>query len=120
MTRPALLLLVGGGLLAVLAGCHHHFTHGDFELVQVGVNDRADVRAMLGKPTSDLSDQWFYDDLKRHRTAVIFFDDEGRVSGKEWMDARSGNWEGRNPNVNPPPEGEVRERHKTTTRIDED
>jgi hypothetical protein len=104
----------------LIAGCHRHFTQDCFEMVQVGADDREDVRAWLGKPTSDLGDQWLYDDLKRHRSAVIFFDADGRVRGKQWMDARTGSWEGRNPDADEAPAGEVREHHRSTTRIDED
>ena len=107
--------------LSVLAGCRHRpFTRDHFEQIQVGVDNRADVRHILGKPTADLGDQWQYDNLKKHYSAVVHFDAEGRVSAKEWMDARTGAWEGRNPNTDEPPEGEVRERHRKTTRIDED
>jgi len=106
--------------LTVLTGCHRPFTRDRYEMIQIGVDDREDVRHVLGKPTCDLNDQWFYDDLKRHYSAVIFFDADGRVSGKEWMDARTGQWEGQNPNADQPLEGEVRERHRKTTRIDED
>lgn len=120
MTRPALTLLVGLGVLTLLGGCHRQFTHERFDMIQIGVDDREDVRYILGRPTSDLDDQWLYDDLKRHYSAVIYFDDNGRVRGKEWMDARTGEWEGRNPEANEPPPGEVREIHKKTRRIDED
>jgi hypothetical protein len=121
MTPRILSGLVVAGALVLLSGCARpSFTHEHFEMIQIGVDDREDVRFVLGKPTSDLQDQWFYDDLKRHYSAVVFFDDDGRVQGKEWMNAKTGEWEGRNPNADEPPQGEVRERHKATTRIDED
>ena len=120
MTRLTLGLLVGLATLTLFTGCHKHFTRDRFDMIQVGVDDREDVRQMLGKPTSDLNDQWLYDNLKRHYSAVIYFDADGRVRSKEWMNAKTGEWEGRNPNANEPPPGEVRETHKTTTRIDED
>jgi outer membrane protein assembly factor BamE (lipoprotein component of BamABCDE complex) len=121
MRLPILSILVGISMLSVLAGCHNrHFTRDRFEMIQVGVDNRADVRQILGKPTSNLNDQWQYDDLKRHHSAVVHFDADGRVSAKEWMNPKTGEWEGHNPNANEPPEGEVRESHKKTTRIDED
>jgi hypothetical protein len=118
MTPRALSILVGLSALVLLTGCERKFTKDRFEMIQIGTDDREDVRLVLGKPTSDLSDQWFYDDLKRHYSAVIFFDETGRVQGKEWMNAKTGEWEGRNPNANEPPQGDVPEKTKKTTRID--
>lgn len=113
-------VLVGLGVLVAATACTRAFTKDRFELIQVGVDDRTDVREILGKPTADLNDQWFFDDVERHYSAVVFFDPNGRVSGKEWMDARSGAWEGRNPHANEAPAGEVRERTTKTRRIDDD
>lgn len=120
MNLRTLGVLVGLGALVATMGCTRHFTKDDFQLIQIGVDDRMDVRQILGKPTSDLDDQWFYDDVDRHYSAVIFFDPHGRVSGKEWMDARRGDWEGHNPNANEPPDGEVRAHTTKTRRIDDD
>ncbi len=121
MTRARRLCLLSAAFsLVVWCGCAPKFTRERFELIQVGVDDREDVRQMIGKPTADLTDQWFYDDLDRHYSAVIYFDDAGRVRGKEWMDAATGEWRGRHPDTNEPPRGEVRERRKKTRRIDND
>ena len=112
-------LLVSLVALVALTGCQSKFTRDNFNLIQVGVDDHEDVRHMIGDPTTDLSDHWFYDDLDYHYSANVFFDAAGRVSGKEWMDSVTGEWEGRNPNADEPPTGEVRERHKKTRRIDD-
>lgn len=113
-------LTIGVLGLVLLTGCARRFTRERFDMIQVGVDDREDVSQILGKPKSDLNDQWLYDDLKRHYSAVIHFNAEGRVAGKEWLDAKKGTWEGRNPNADEPPQGEVRERSTKTRRIDED
>lgn len=113
-------LLALPALLALLAGCQSKLTRDRFEMIQVDVDQREDVRHILGEPTRDFGDQWLYDDLDRHVSAIIYFNDAGRVAGKEWTDAVSGSWEGRNPNLDEPPPGEVRERRKTTRRIDDD
>ena len=120
MNLRAVCFLVLGVTLLALTACQRPFTRDRYELVQVGVDDRTDVRQILGKPTSDLGDQWFYDDLDRHYSALIHYDENGKVSGKEWMDSKTGKWEGRNPSANEPPQGNVPERDKKTTRIDED
>ncbi len=120
--RNGLFALVALGLsLTVLSGCHPNvFTRDRFEMIKVGVDGRDDVRQMIGKPTSDLGDQWLYDDLKRHHSALIHFGTEGKVSGKEWMDSQTGEWAGQNPDANEPPKGETPERSKKTTRIKKD
>jgi outer membrane protein assembly factor BamE (lipoprotein component of BamABCDE complex) len=120
MNPRTLSFLVAALALAFLAGCQRPFNHDNFDMIQVGVDGREDVRQILGKPTSELGDQWLYDDLKRHYSALIHFDESGMVRGKEWMDAKTGQWEGRNPNANEPPQGETREIHKKTTRIYKD
>ncbi|MCK4342838.1 MAG: hypothetical protein KAY37_14065 [Phycisphaerae bacterium] len=120
MNLRTLRILVGLGALVVLTGCQNKFTKDRFEMITVGVDAREDVRLMIGEPTSDLHDQWFYDDLDHHYSCLIHFDEADRVCGKEWMDSVTGAWQGRNPNADEPPQGEVRQRHKTTRRIDED
>jgi hypothetical protein len=112
-------VLVMVGLALGLCGCHQRFTRERFERVQEGTDTQEDVRDILGKPKVQLADQWVYDNHKKHYSAVIHFDPAGHVVAKEWMDARTGEWEGQNPNAEPPPEGEVREQHRTTRRMDD-
>lgn len=119
--NPRVLSVIAAVLiLSVLTGCQRKFTRDRYEMLQIGVDTREDVRHVLGKPASDLDDQWFYDDVDRHYSAVVYFDQSGRLTGKEWIDARTGTWEGRNPHADGPPRGDVRERRKKTTRIDDD
>jgi hypothetical protein len=108
-------------LLLGLVGCERRFTHARFEMIQEGCDNRDDVREILGKPTFTSDDLWYYEDLDRHQHAQIFFAETGCVLSKEWMSAKpGGKWEGQNPYTNPPPQGEIRERHTRTQRIDED
>lgn len=103
----------------LLLGCESKLSHKNFQMIQVGADDREDVREILGKPASEMGDVWYYDKSGEH-TAAIFFSDDGRVLNKEWMDAGTGDWEGENPWTDQPPKGEVRESHKKTRRIDDD
>ena len=112
------LALLAGVLL--ITGCESKFNRQNFEMIRVGLDEREDVRAILGDPDADMEDVWMYDDLDRHLSAQIFFGDDGRVLNKEWMDAETGEWSGQNPWVNEPPEGEVRERRTETRRIEDD
>ena len=104
---------------ALLTGCESKFNHRNFQMIQIGVDDREDVRHLLGDADSEMDDIWMYDDLDRHYAAQIFFDDDGRVLNKEWMDANTGDWEGENPWADQPPEGEIRESTTKTRRIDD-
>jgi hypothetical protein len=116
--RLLTLVLVAAGV--ALAGCESKFNHDNFQMIRTGVDDRSDVRQVLGDPDSEMGDVWLYDDLDRHCSARIFFGDDGRVLDKEWMDAETGDWEGANPWANEPAEGEVRETRTSTRRIDDD
>jgi len=110
---PALLVLTA------LFGCESKFNHERFQMIQIGADDREDVRHILGAPASDMGEVWIYDD-PGERTAAIYFDSDGRVLNKEWMDAESGDWEGENPWIDEPAQGETRERRTNTRRIDDD
>jgi hypothetical protein len=116
--------LAGGvaalALLLVQAGCAKKFTRERFDLIRAGVDSRLDVQRLIGRPEFDLEDQWYYEDKDDHYAALIFFDEQGRVTGKQWMDAGTGEWSGENPLADRPPAGEPRERHRKTTLIDED
>jgi len=116
-TVTARLALLAGLLL--LTGCASKFNRQNFEMIRIGADDREDVRHMLGRPNADFGDVWMYDDTDGYKTAQVFFDADGRVLNKEWMDARSGEWTGENPYADQPPQGEVRERQTRTRRIDD-
>ena len=103
----------------LLLGCESKLNHKNFQMIQIGADDRADVREILGKPTSDMGDVWIYDKSGEH-TAQVYFDDDGRVLNKEWMSAKTGDWEGKDPWTDEPPQGEVRESHTKVRRIDKD
>lgn len=78
---------ITAALLALAcAGCAQHFTHARFETIRNGADSRANVRELLGEPRFDAGDQWYYEDLDRHLSALIYFGADGRVSGKEWID----------------------------------
>jgi hypothetical protein len=106
-------------VVLVLAGCERRFTHARFEMIREGCDCQEDVRHILGKPKMASGDVWYYEDLKRHQHAQIFFTEDGRVLSKEWMSAKpGGEWEGHSPYADEPPPGEVRERHTRTKRSD--
>ncbi|MCG3125764.1 MAG: hypothetical protein CHACPFDD_00591 [Phycisphaerae bacterium] len=110
MTRYVLLALVG----LLLCGCTK-FTRERFDWIETRVDDRDNVQRTLGDPVFRMDDQWYYEDLDRHIAARVFFDPQGVVSGKQWMDANTGEWHGDNPELAPAEAGEKRE-DKTKTR----
>ncbi|MBN2448025.1 MAG: hypothetical protein JXO22_14945 [Phycisphaerae bacterium] len=111
----ALVVMVG-----VLAGCERKFTRERFDMITPGVDQKYDVRMMIGVPNRDMGSQWYYEDLDHYYAARVFFNADDVVRAKEWMDARAGTWEGRDPDTTPPVEGEVREEHTRTRMIDDD
>jgi outer membrane protein assembly factor BamE (lipoprotein component of BamABCDE complex) len=116
--RRLVMLAVTAALLA-LTGCESKFNHRNFQMIRPGADDRADVRHILGDPVSDMGDVWLYDDLDHHHSAQIFFDEDGRVLNKEWMDAKTGDWEGENPWTDRPAQPEVRERETRIRRYED-
>ncbi len=106
--------------IVFLGGCHKRFTRAHFESIKEGADTREDVREILGKPKVKLDNQWTYDNKKKHYSAIIYYDVDGRVAAKEWIDARTGEWSGQNPYADEPPAGEVRERKTKTSRIQKD
>lgn len=110
-------LILGIGLLT-LAGCRK-LTRERFDMIQQGVDDQEDVRQILGKPRYVADGVWHYEDLHRHVNAQVTFSEDGRVTSKQWINAKTGEWEGQNPGAPEPPPGEVRERSTKTRRIDD-
>lgn len=116
MKRRLFLLLPALALTAL--GCATKFTRANYDMIKEGVDDRFAVRQTLGDPDWNNNDlEWTYEHDDGF-FAKIHFDKDGRVTGKEWMDSRSGEWSGRNPHANPPPGGETREQQSRTRQID--
>ncbi len=93
-----------------LPGCARQFTREHFDQIKPGVDERRDVREILGKPKTAMDDVWYYEDFGHKQHAQVFFDEDGRVISKEWMDAKTGEWEGENPDFDQPQKPEPRQR----------
>jgi hypothetical protein len=103
---------------AALAGCASKFNHQNFSMIRDGVDRKQDVRELIGDPDQDLGDQWVYKNLDRNCTAIVFFQADGRVVGKEWSDAGGGVWEGFYRDA-APARGESRQRQQPTSPFDD-
>ena len=103
-----------------LVGCERKFTRQNYDMITPDVDTKYDVRQMIGDPERDLGDQWYYEDLDRNLHARVFFHPNEVVRAKEWMDGKTGEWDGRDPDSTPPPEGEIREQHSRVRTIHKD
>lgn len=105
-------------LLGLTVGCQQKFTREHFDAIEIGVDNRTDVRDLLGGPNADYIDQWMYDDPGRMTVAIIYFYEDGRVAGKEWNDANRTTFEGTDPAA-ADGEGELREHRRTIRTYDD-
>lgn len=97
-------------LLAVFAvGCAEKLTFERYQTIHTG-QEKDLVRQTLGDPFADTGTQYVYTDNDRGINAFIYFDDNGRVAGKEWHDTQKGVHDGKDPRVNKPGD-------KTETRV---
>lgn len=77
-------------LLVGLCGCAAPLTRANFDSIRPRVDTRAEVEAAIGAPTHNTGDAWLYEDQDRHISAQVFFDEDGVVAGKQWMDTTAG------------------------------
>ncbi len=120
MTARKFLCLLTPGLVFVLSGCaENKLTRHNFDMIKEGMSNKDEVRMTLGEDYAAHSDdRWDYDDEKNHLHVVIHFDERGKVVAKEWRDARTGEWEGQAPGIDPNPPGRKGTERRSTTTID--
>ncbi|MBL8877970.1 MAG: outer membrane protein assembly factor BamE [Phycisphaerales bacterium] len=111
-------ILIGMGLLMIGTGCAQKFTRQHFDMIEVGFDDRESVEKLLGKPRTDATGEWYYVDDEQSQHARVFFDGDGRVRGKEWMNADTGEWQGENPDAAPASRGDSRGSRNSNRRVD--
>ena len=112
-------VMVVGAAVLLLGGCASRFTYERFDLIRPNADSRADVQALLGDPDARFEDEWIYDDRGRRISAIIYFDAEGRVAGKEWIDGRAGTFEGSQPDDEDAAPGEVVEERRIRRTYDD-
>lgn len=107
MTKRRVLKALGLGLVCMIVGCaENKLTRHNYEMIREGASTREEVKLTLGDNyTATASNRWEYEDEDNHRSIVIRFDESGKVNGKEWRDAATGEWEGQAPGIDPNPEG---------------
>ncbi len=77
------------------AGCASpdRLTHDNFRQIKVKSSTEDDVRGLIGEPSHKLIGLWTYQRPDKHLSAMVDFDDEGRVSRVQWIDALGEVWE---------------------------
>lgn len=118
MIRKTCLMTLTVAVVAVLSGCaENKLTRHNYDMIKEGQSTRSEVRHTLGvKHLAERGDQWEYEDMDRHLSVVFYFNGDGIVQRKEWIDAASGEWDGAAPHIDQNPEGEeISNRGSTTT-----
>lgn len=114
------LVLVAPAALFLGSGCaENKLTRQNYDMIKEGLSNKDEVRMTLGDNYAAHSeDRWEYEDDKSHLSVVIHFDERGKVLAKEWRDARTGEWEGQAPGIDPNPPGRKAAERRSTTTID--
>ncbi len=90
--------------LLLVCGCRStpdRLTYDNYSRVAQHSSTQTEVSALLGEPTNRLGEQWIYERPKQHLFVFVDFDDQGRVSRKQWIDAPSGTWDDTRPQETP-------------------
>lgn len=87
---PVIMLCVAAVVvMSLTTGCAEKFTRDRWDLIKVGVSDGVDVEAAIGEPQQKpFKDLWWY--YKGDLSAKVYFDEEGRVKAKKWLDEETG------------------------------
>ena len=96
ISAPRLALLFSFSTLTALStGCakSDRLTRDNYNHVQIHASSKDDVRAALGEPSEILGDdQWLFERPEKHLRCLIDFDDKGRVTRTQWIDAMTNTW----------------------------
>jgi hypothetical protein len=82
-------------IVVLCTGCAHRpdcLTRDNYRRIQVQASTEDDVRSALGEPTTILGNQWHYARDDQHLNCFIDFDDQGRVTRTQWIDAMTNTW----------------------------
>jgi hypothetical protein len=82
--------VLAGSVALGLAGCaakRDKLAYDNFTQIRTGVHNRDDVEAILGEPDQRLDDRFLYQRPDKHLHVFVEFDDKGRVSRTQWIDA---------------------------------
>ncbi len=87
------LLLMSVAVLFAATGCSENLvTRQHYDMIKIGTSSRLEVEKTLGDTyVARGDDQWEYDEENRHLSVHFYFDGD-KVSKKEWIDGKTGEW----------------------------
>lgn len=105
----------------MIVGCaQNKMTRQNWDMIKEGTSAKDEVRMTLGAPEVETPNQWEFEDEDKHLHATIHFDDRGVVTRKEWMDGKSGDWDGAAPGIKTERQGQPVSESKSNTTIKKD
>jgi len=107
MFSKVCLISLLGVVLFVAVGCSENLvTRRHYDMIIEGTSTRMEVEKTLGDTyVKRGGNEWEYDESDRHLSVFIYFNDKGVVDRKEWIDGKTGEWDGAAPGINEKPEG---------------
>jgi hypothetical protein len=86
--------VVAGLVGLILTGCatKDRLTYDNFQQLRVHSATQADVVELIGEPDNRLGDMWMYHRPDAHLEVMIDFDEQGRVTRKQWVDGAGEHW----------------------------
>ena len=84
--RLALWGCFAASALLTLTGCADKLTRSHFDMIQIGHAEPYDVEKTIGEPSDKLGGYWHYERVDKHLNVMIHFDEQDKVSRKEWHD----------------------------------
>ncbi|MFQ5489932.1 MAG: hypothetical protein ACE5GE_04345 [Phycisphaerae bacterium] len=85
-SRTVLAGMMASCALVALTGCADKLTRLHFDMITVGHAEPYDVEQTIGEPSDNLGDIWHYERVDKHLNVLIHFDENTKVSRKEWHD----------------------------------
>lgn len=117
--RACLLSLLGVVLIGAVGCSESQVTWQHYEMIVKDKSTKLEVEKTLGDTYLDRGDHWEYDEEKRHLSVFVYFDGRGVVTRKEWIDGKSGRWDGAAPGIDEKPQGKKTSDETTDMTIEE-
>jgi hypothetical protein len=120
LCKTCLMSLLAVVLFAALGCSESLVTRQHYDMIMEGTSTKIEVEKTLGDTyVKRGSNEWEYDEEGRHLTVYVYFDKKGVVKWKEWIDGRTGEWDGAAPGIDEEPEGETASDESKTMTIKE-
>ncbi len=74
-------------------GCQEKLTRPRFDTIKEGFSTQLDVSETLGDPDVKQNNVWHYMRHDKHLFVDVEFGDDGKVTGKQWKDGKTGEWD---------------------------